>query len=168
MRAPSDLAELYTYWRLALESWPRAEAWRVANDARLIQWPDLPSAIHLGWYRLESNSQHHKWQHLKGKMIPVVIWLEQPIGEDGELLDAETIKIKVGHGKPMDERTAEHHEVSLWMTWEKCRRFPVSTEAYDYAMAAYALRSAYEWADDAPPPPPKPAPVDLRRARSVF
>lgn len=170
MRKPSDLTEAYHYWRTALESWPQAEAWRIENDARLAQWDSLPGAIHCGWYRLKwtSLSENEKYKSLRGKWVPVVIWLEQPIGEDGELLDVETLKMKTGHGKPQDEFTAEHNEASLWMTWDACRRNPVSVEAYDYAMASYSRESVYRWADDAPPAPPKEKPVDLAKARPVF
>lgn len=167
MREPSDLSELYTYWHLALESWPEAEVWRRKNEMRLSQWDSQP-AIFPGWYRLKSNSLAERHAHIKGKWVPIVIWLEQPVDEAGELLDQEIMKIKIGHDRPMDEFTATHHEVSLWMTWEACRRNAVSTEAYEWAMRAYAERSVYEWADDPLPAPPKPEPIDLARARAIF
>jgi hypothetical protein len=168
MRKPSDLGELYTYWHLALESWPQAEAWRVENEERFQQWDSLPGAIFPGWYRVKWTSLNSKYQHLRGRWVPVVIWLEQPIGEDGQLLDQELLKVKTGHTREMDEHSGEHHEVSLWMTWESCRRNPVSVEAYEFAMRAYSERSVYQWADDKAEEPPKPTPIDLARARPVF
>jgi hypothetical protein len=80
---------------------------------------------HAGWWQIRLVK--------RGPWVPVRIWLEQEIGEDGELLGPEVVKCEIDNA-PGDPLT-------VW-TW--CCRNPIEEHHYRYLVALRAWQRVNE------------------------
>lgn len=168
MREPSDLIPYYEYWELAQKDRAQAEHWYLAHCQSLSFWDDVPMMFP-GFYRYQYKGNSSKMQHVKGQYIPVAIWIEQQKNDEGELIADEVVLVKSGVFPAFHADTDSNYlgEIGLLMAWEQCRKSPVTKEMYDYAIGTYMRESAYRWFDDKAPVA-KPAPIEIKDARSLF
>lgn len=137
MRQPSDIEPFYDYWQAALID-PIAA--RVAYDLSIARegwgWDTRPPRC--GFYRIKPGHRDAQWKLERGStMIPVAIWIEQPVGPDGELADDEYFVALVGlTGRPI------YGEEALEAIFGMAAKNPVTEEAYRSFM------ETGQWPDD--------------------
>jgi hypothetical protein len=133
LRQPSDRAELYSWHADALDA---LKTGRADNLRDLFQRaPELVPPItdsepRCGWYAARVSR--------RAVLVPSRIWLQSVVGDDGELLEPETLLCEVGD-RPMDAFEA----------WPKLCIRPIPVAQYRHLMA---LR---QWARESAPDEPQ-------------
>lgn len=102
MRKPTNLFKAYEPWRRRLKG---------------EQVPAHPDSPEPGFYKTK--------EFRGGPFVPVAIWIEQKIGKDGQLLEAEVFRCLV-NGKPKDAA----------QVWNFAVKNPIEEEEYHRAMKA--------------------------------
>lgn len=111
LRAPTPFETLYAWWRAAVRQKP---------DDR----EDVPNEPRCGWFK--------RRMVRGGVYVPARIWVLQECGDDGELLDDETLQCEV-NGKWADPEDA----------WSYICGHPITVEEYNYLEAARVWAETY-------------------------
>lgn len=157
LRQPSDRVALYAWHTDALEALAESRCDNLKDAARdhfELCPPIVEAEPACGWYKLRL--------HRDGVFVPARIYLEQRVGETGELLADEVLRCQIG-----DDMV---DPVQAWPTL--CSRpIPAAEYAYLVALRAWARTSAPDQPQAAetraidwltvklpavPPSPPKP------------
>jgi hypothetical protein len=115
IRRPTPSEEQYRWWRLALVNGVRAH-------------PPINDEPQCGYYRRRLCKG--------GAYVPARIWLEQEIGDDGELLGPEILRCEV-NGQFADPQ----------QQWSYLAKHPIPIEEYDFMRAYVQWARAYSPSD---------------------
>lgn len=120
MRRPTTDDEAYA-WHRAVMANPQAQ---IVHDNR-------PQC---GWYKCRLTRG--------GIFVPARIWIEQSVGDDGELLDEPRIRCEING--------IEEYDLARWWTW--LGAYPISKGEFDYLMAQKDWAETYAPNDPAANP----------------
>lgn len=119
-----------------MESLEGALAWYDVHGPEWSFWDDLP-CVFPGFYR--AKSANWKQRGMNGPFFGVAIWLEKPVDEEGNQIADSFFRGLFGRAEQREYCDDEHDLVRVF---HKCKRHPVSEEAYRHYMAHGV------WADD--------------------